>query len=364
MTKAALQFCLDLSHQPWSRAKDPAAAAARSIALARAADEAGIDAIWVTEDPDGWDAFALLGALATATRHATLGTGVTNPYLRHPNLLAASVATLDRLSGGRAALGLGRGQPEWYAEALGIDVGRPLAALEETIDLLHQWWRPPHRAAAPAGSHFAVRDWERTVHPVQSPPPIYLAAAGPRALSLAARRADGVIFNALTSDDFLAETIPALRAETAAAGRDPAALALILRTAVTVTSDPAPVLERHKNLIALVNALPGMDRLLRLADIDVAPIIAEMRRRMRTEEIVAAGGGFPDLRREGDLAAARAAIPADLVARLAIAGPLPHVRQRLARLAALGITHVTVAPPAPDADAAAFASLLHQLRAR
>jgi len=177
-----VRFSLDLSHHPWTRAADPAVAASATLAVARAADEAGIDAIWVTEDPEGWDAFALLGALARETRTARLGTGVTNPYPRHPNLLASSVATLDRLSGGRAVLGLGRGQPEWYRWALGVEVGDPLAALAETIGLLRAWWAPPHRASSPAGGHFGVRGWERAVHPVGPPPPIYLAAAGPKAL--------------------------------------------------------------------------------------------------------------------------------------------------------------------------------------
>ena len=354
-------YSLDLSHHPWTRAPDPASAAA-TLALARAADEGGIEALWVTEDPDGWDAFALLGALATATRRAQLGTGVTNPYLRHPNLLAASVATLDRLSAGRAILGLGRGQPEWYARSLGTDVGSPLAVLEETILLLRQWWTAPHRASSPGPDpHFRVRDWPRTVHPLQTPPPIYLAAAGPQALALAGRLADGVVFNNLTSPTSLAQAIPAVRAAAVAAGRDPSSLAFVLRTPVIVTDDPDPFLERQKNLIALVNALPGMDRLLATPGFDLPAIMAEVRRLMRTDETLARGGAFPDLRRAGDLPAARAAIPTDLVARLALAGPLPALRPRLAALAALGVTHLSLAPP-PDPTPAAFAALLHALR--
>ncbi len=300
------------------------------------------------------------------TTRARLGSGVTNPYLRHPNLLAASVATLDRLAAGRAFLGLGRGQPEWYARALGVETGDPLATLEETIGLLRRWWSPPHRATAEGqgrGAPFGVRDWERTVHPAQPPPgpPIYLAAAGPKALALAGRRADGVVFNALTSDTFLAEAIPAVRAAAAAAGRDPTRLAFFLRTAVAVTDDPVPILERQKTLIALVNALPGMDRLLATPGFDVPAVMAEVRRRMRTADVLARGGGFAALRRAGDLPAARAAIPTELVARLAIAGPLSHVRARLATLTALGVTHVSVAPPEPGEGVDRFAETLRGL---
>src|SRR5829696_2955236 len=104
----------------------------RSMERAQSAEQAGFDTIWASEDPDGWDAFSALSVLATATERIHLGTGVTNPYLRHPNLIAASVATLDHASGGRAFLGLGRGQTEWYQRALGIDNGKPLAVLQET----------------------------------------------------------------------------------------------------------------------------------------------------------------------------------------------------------------------------------------
>src|SRR5690606_7517826 len=134
-------------------------AADRTIRMIEAADQADLDSVWVSEDPDGWDAFAVLSAATWTTRHIRLGTGVTNPYLRHPNLLSMSVSTLDRLSGGRAFLGLGRGQPEWYRESLGIPTGSPLRALEATIRLLHQWWLPPHRAHSHSG--IEVNDWAR-----------------------------------------------------------------------------------------------------------------------------------------------------------------------------------------------------------
>ncbi len=354
-----MRFCLDLSHHAWMRG-DPAASAERTLAIAEAADAGGIDAVWVTEDPEGWDAFGVLGAIAARTNRAWLGTGVANPYLRHPNLLAASLATLDRLSGGRAVLGLGRGQPEWYERALGMDRGSPLVRLDETISLIRAWQAAPHRASSPPGGEFGVRDWERQVHPLQPTPPILLAAAGPKALALAGRAADGVVVNALASETYLADAIPAVKRAAAEAGRDPDALWIVLRTAVTVTADPEPVLERLKASIALINALPGMDGMIRTPGFDTDAIVAAVRERLGTERLLAEGRGFPDLRR-GDLPGAKAAIPTALVAGLALVGDLPSVRARLARLAALGVTHVSVAPP-PDRTASAWADLLADLR--
>jgi 5,10-methylenetetrahydromethanopterin reductase len=354
-----LKFCLALNHLAWTRG-DSTTAVDRTVASARLADEAGLDSLWLNEDPEGWDAFAVLGALARETSRVRLGTGVTNPFHRHPNLIAASVATVDRLSGGRAFLGLGRGQPEWYARALGIEVGSPLDRLAETLDLLRQWWTPPHRASS-AGP-LRIDGWERSIFPLGRPP-IYLAAVGPKALDLAARHADGVLFNELASPEYVAEAIARVRAGAAAAGRDPNALAFFVNPAVTVSDDPEPVLERKKGLIATVHVLPGMDRLLTAPGFDVPAIVGRVRRAMNVEAILARGGGFPELRREGDLAAARRAIPTGLVAHLAAVGPLPVVRDRLREFARAGATHVFFDRDGLPADAGAVRALVAELTA-
>jgi 5,10-methylenetetrahydromethanopterin reductase len=345
-----VRFTLDLSHHPWTRDRE-GQAPRQTLRVAQAADVAGIDAIWVSEDPEGWDAFAVLSAIAAVTEGASLGTSVTSPYPRHPNLLAASVATLDRISGGRAVLGLGRGQAEWHRDALGIDTGDPLTALAETVALLRQWWKPPHRASSSDEGHFRVRDWERVIHPRRVQVPVYLAAAGPRALDLAGAICDGAVFNEQTSDDFLRHAIQRVRAAAMAAGRDPAELAFVLRT-TTVVADSAATerkaIDRGKNLLALVATLPGMDQSVQAEGFDVSALLGEVRVTMRTRETLTAGGGFPALRRDGDLAAARALIPDDLVRHLGVIGPLPVVQERLRALDELGVTHIGVAPP-PDA---------------
>ena len=358
-----MRFALDLSHHPWLRDRD-GKAPRHTLQVAQAADAAGIDAILASEDPEGWDAFAVLGAIAAVTESAELGTGVTSPYPRHPNLLAASIATLDRLSGGRAVLGLGRGQAEWHGDAIGIDTGDPLKVLGETIALLRQWWRAPHRATSPDDGHFRVRDWERVIHPSRVQVPIYLAAAGPRALDLAAAICDGVIFNEQTSNDFLRRAIPRMRVSAVAAGRDPAEIAFVLRTRVAVVETPdaeRKAIDRGKNLFALVSTLPGMDELVRTDGFDVPALLDEVRATMRTRATLAAGGGFPALRRNGDLTAARALIPDDLIRRLGIIGPLPVVRERLRALAELGVTHVAVAPPEDATSVESWRRLLADL---
>ncbi|HEY8447176.1 MAG TPA: LLM class flavin-dependent oxidoreductase [Thermomicrobiales bacterium] len=331
-----MQFSLAIDHRDWVRSAGADGVAA-TFRLAELADRAGFDSLWINEDPDGWDAFAVLGAIAARTERIRLGTGVVNPFGRHPNLIAASVATLDRLAPGRAFLGLGRGQPEWHERALGVAPHSPLALLEETATLLDQWWSPPYRANA--GEPIPVRNWERSIHPTTRPPR-YLAAVGPKALNLAGRRFDGVLFNEMASDAFLRKAIATVKDAAMSVGRDPGQLRFFANPAVTVTDDPEPVYERKKVGIALIHALPGMDRLLDVPGYDIEGMMRDVRRVMRVDEILAEGGGFPELRERGNLSAARALIPTDLVSQLVVVGPLPYVRRRLAELANFGVTDV------------------------
>ncbi len=331
-----LRFCLAIDHLDWVR-DEPTTAVARTLDLAKLADRAGFDSLWLNEDPDGWDAFAVLGAIAMQTERLRLGPGVTNPYHRHPNLIAASLATLDRLSAGRAFLGLGRGQPEWYERAFGLERGNPLRRLEETIRLVRQWSAPPYTATSEG--EITVHDWRRSLPPLE-PRPVYLAAVGPQALDLAGRLADGVLFNELATPEFLRWAIERVRSAATDADRDPSALAFFANPAITVTDDPEPFLKRKRGLIAVVHAMPGMERLLTTDRFDVEAIMGEVRESMRTEAILARGGSLHEIRTSGDIGRAKSAIPLGLVAHASAIGPLREVRAKVAELADIGVTHL------------------------
>jgi alkanesulfonate monooxygenase SsuD/methylene tetrahydromethanopterin reductase-like flavin-dependent oxidoreductase (luciferase family) len=181
-----MRFAIEVTPHRWTEPGTEPETTRRVLDAIVAAEEAGFDAVWASEDPDSWDAIAILGAAAARTERIGLATGVVNPLYRHPALMAASISTLDRLSGGRVTLGLGRGQTEWYERSLGIPADKPVGRIEEAIELLRQWWAPPHKASS--DGPIGVSGWERQFGPLQPHLPILLAAAGPRALDIAGRR--------------------------------------------------------------------------------------------------------------------------------------------------------------------------------
>lgn len=148
----------------------PGSPAAEVAELAAEAERLGIDGVWVADSQTVWrDAYVTLALCAARTKQILLATGATNPVTRHPAAVAGALATLDELSGGRVACGIGVGESS--VRTLGLRPAR-LAELEEFVAALR-------RAALPWAA--------RAV-------PVWLAASGPRALELGGRIGDGVLF--------------------------------------------------------------------------------------------------------------------------------------------------------------------------
>jgi alkanesulfonate monooxygenase SsuD/methylene tetrahydromethanopterin reductase-like flavin-dependent oxidoreductase (luciferase family) len=167
--------------------------------------------------------------------------------------------------------------------------------------------------------------------------------------AMAGRIADGLRLNTLGSMPFLTRSVETFLDAARSVNHDPADLRIFANPGLTITATDAeiePALERKKTTIALLHALPGMEQQLEglEAEFDLEAILTRVRRHMQTDEILARGGSFADLRREGDLDAARKAIPIELVDRVAVVGPPERVLPRLAEYADLGITDVFAAP--------------------
>jgi F420-dependent oxidoreductase-like protein len=159
-----------------------------AVDIARVAEAAGLDGVWVPE-AFGSDAFTLLGAIASHTSTLRLATGIVNVFSRSPAVLAQSFATLDEMSNGRVRIGLGVSGPRVVEGWHGVRFARPLARLREVVQIIRlalSGERVNH-----AGEFFTLSGFRLLVTPVQTRIPIYLATLKPHALELTGEIADG-----------------------------------------------------------------------------------------------------------------------------------------------------------------------------
>jgi alkanesulfonate monooxygenase SsuD/methylene tetrahydromethanopterin reductase-like flavin-dependent oxidoreductase (luciferase family) len=155
------------------------------VELAVASDEAGIDFVSVGDSvlaKPRWSPIVTLASIATRTQRVELSTGIIQPHLRNPVLLAQEWATLDAVSGGRTSIGVGLGTgPREGVEAeyrlVGLPISRRGLAFEDAIILLKRLWTED--AVTYHGKVLSVDDVSIGLRPVRRPhPPILIAAAG------------------------------------------------------------------------------------------------------------------------------------------------------------------------------------------
>jgi F420-dependent oxidoreductase-like protein len=204
-----------------------------TVAHALAAESSGFTSLWVMDhfwqlpplggpDEPILEAYTLLGALASRTERADLGTLVTGVTYRNPALVAKMVTTLDVISHGRAVLGIGAAWYEPEHDGYGFafpGVRERMDRLEEAVQIcraLLAGTRPTF-----AGRYYAVRDARNVPAPVRpGGVPIMIGGNGERrTLRIAARYAD--MCNVSGGPDTLRHKLEVLRRHCDAVGRDP-----------------------------------------------------------------------------------------------------------------------------------------------
>lgn len=259
---------------------------------ARALERAGFDSLWVSDHvvqpeviesrypfaADGratWptntpyvEALVSLAAAAAVTERVRLGTAALVLPQRNPVLLAKQVASIDALSGGRVALGVGAGWMREEFTALGMPFDGRGARMEEWITLLRECW-----TGRPAGRSTPHYDLPPDTIVLPTPAhavPLYVGGHSPAALRRAARLGDGWLAQQAVPEldpDRLASEIATIRTTAAAAGRDPSSLYVALRL-VASTGRAGEVARRIADL-----GRAGVDEII----VDVDPVDGDAR---------------------------------------------------------------------------------------
>jgi alkanesulfonate monooxygenase SsuD/methylene tetrahydromethanopterin reductase-like flavin-dependent oxidoreductase (luciferase family) len=159
-------------------------------AMARAAEESGLDSIWLgdhllyrgdgREERGPWEVWTLLAALAAATERVTIGPLVACASFHPPGLIAKMAATIQEVSGGRLVLGLGAGWNETEYRAFGLPYDHRVARFEESFEIVR-------RALAGDRVTLEGRFWQTedlVVLPLpETPVPLLIGSNGPRMLA-------------------------------------------------------------------------------------------------------------------------------------------------------------------------------------
>jgi probable F420-dependent oxidoreductase len=238
----------------------PSIEAKRAVQEAQAADRLGMGAVWESElQSIVKDAGAICGYLGHATQNIRIGTSITHLTLRHPMIQASWGATMQALTGNRYEFGFGRSFKTLFAS-----YGAPapnLTMMADYATILRQIWRgEPVNYTGPAGTYvdMVFRDRPDDLQP----PPMHLAAIGPKTLELAGRCFDGVFFHPFMTPKAVATKAKIVRDAAERAGRDPASLKIYHELVAAPDMAQEEIDEVVGARIAAYFSMPGLGDLI------------------------------------------------------------------------------------------------------
>ena len=166
------------------------------------ADRMDYDSVWAMDHSNvpQWknavvnDAWIMLAAIGAVTHHVELGTCVTDAIRRHPSAIALSTITLDRITKGRAILGIGAGEAQNVVD-FGIEFDKPVTKFKEQLEVIHRLFEStPDNHVNYDGQYYKLNNASLQANSIRKPrPPIYIAAGAPKTLELCAKYGDGWI---------------------------------------------------------------------------------------------------------------------------------------------------------------------------
>ncbi|HET7044078.1 MAG TPA: TIGR03842 family LLM class F420-dependent oxidoreductase [Gaiellaceae bacterium] len=215
----------------------------RFLELMQLAEEQGFEYGWTYDSPVLWqEATPFLTLALERTKRMKFGHFVTNPGTREPTVLAATYATLHDISGGRMAMGIGRGDSA--RRVIGQQPVK-MAEYERACRMIKDFMN---------GRKVEWNGKELQLEWAQGKPeiPMWLAGYGPKALAVAGRVGDGVIVQ--LADPVIIEWIMAVARRSAEeAGRDPAALQCVVGAPSHVSDDMQEAIEQTRWFPAMVS---------------------------------------------------------------------------------------------------------------
>ncbi|MGW4986731.1 LLM class flavin-dependent oxidoreductase [Streptomyces mirabilis] len=169
----------------------------RLRAVARAADDAGLEELWLWEDCFLEGGISAAAAALAWTERVRVGVGLLPVPLRNVAVTAMEAATLHRMFPGRAILGVGHGVQDWMGQ-VGARAESPVTLLREHLDALRALLRGERVST---DGRYVKLDGVALDWPPATAPEVLAGAGGPRSLRLSGAAADGTVLTAATGPE-------------------------------------------------------------------------------------------------------------------------------------------------------------------
>ena len=310
-----------------------------AVRQARQAEDEGWDGIGLVDSQNlAGDPYVELGLAAAATTRLGLATAVTNPLTRHPAATASAIATVQAESGGRAVLGIGRGDSS--LAHLGL-APAPVGLFRRYLERLQGYLRGddvPFATTEDGGGDIApVGSLElaggpqtsrlRWLRPDGAKVPVDVAATGPQVIATGAVLADRVTFAVGADPARLGWAVDTARSARRAAGLDEGGLGLGAYVPVHVHPD------RAKARAMIAGGVASFARFSVMHGTVVGPVDEEQRR-----TLTAVHDAYDMERHFSHGSPQSAELTDDVIDAFGVAGPAPYCIERLGQLVELGLT--------------------------
>lgn len=227
-----------------------------TVELVQWAEANGYPDVWFS-DSGAPDSLTMAAALAHHIKGMRVGCAVTPVYTRAPSVLAATANVLGQVYPGRFVMGLGSSSETIMTRFNGIALEKPLTRVKETAIMVRAM-------LAGEKTSFELSTLSSNGYrqaPLESPPPLYLAALRPKMIEMAAEHGDGVIFN-LWPKSALPRMMEHVRIGAERAGKRAEDVEVVNRKMVLVTDDKQDGYRRFRMNFAPYYANPVYNNFL------------------------------------------------------------------------------------------------------
>lgn len=294
--------------------------------LAKKIEEAGFDHLWVADHYHNRFVHSVLSHLADVTDTIQLGPGVTNPYLVHPSVTAAAIATLDEISEGRANLGISAGDPS-FLNSVGIEHDKPITAVREAILMIRKLL--DGEKVNFSGEEFSCSGAKLRFNPPHEIP-IYVGGRGHQMMNMAGAKADGALINASHPKD-LRECLKYLEEGAEQSGKNLRDFDKVAYMATSIDQNEEKAQDKARTVTSFV-AASAPDSAIEREGISKGKI-NEIRNHLMNDET----------------GKARKKLTEKMIDTFSVSGPLEKLEDRIETLREMGITQVVIGSPiGPD----------------